>query len=316
MAPLLSHLNSSFNKEKLNDEYKNILFKYKRKTPNFKFTDEVSKEIIALADNTKLPNKIKISTITISCKTSTQINIHNISRFIDLNMTRIMSVKYGKHPYNNRSLLPIKKKKRTNKKKKRNFYNECTVKIRPPTLDLINNPKNNPINVKIFKNGSLQMTGVKNMKNFIEVTEILFSELKIIKSVIYKGKLVLKPFVEDSSKLKLYSVQVCMINTNFKLLFQIDREQLYMKLLGDKVKCKFEPLTHACVNIKFQYNSKKQVSIFVFESGAIIITGANNVVQINAAYDFIMSKIKKYGSDIILNDIDAMFECKELKNFL
>ena len=283
----------------------------------------------------KLPEPVKVSTMTMTCKVHCQINIHNVARFMDLHMDKILSVKYGKHPLNNRSLIPNKKKKKV-KSGKKNFYNECTIKIKPCTvpdepiiedLDIektLNGKKkpkkkskcNNPINIKLFKNGSLQLTGVKNMKCFLEVIETLFHELKIVKAVIHEGKLVTKPFITDPAQLILHSIKICMINTNFNLKIKIDRDQLYERLLLDKIKCKFEPLTHAGVNIKFQYSADKKISILVFKSGAIIITGATNIDQIAEAYNFIISKIKKYGKKIIFVNIDDLFEDDDLKKYL
>jgi TATA-box binding protein (TBP) (component of TFIID and TFIIIB) len=288
------------------------------KENDFKCTldEKEMKEINNSIKYVELPAKIKISTMTIACKTGCQINIHNIARFMDLHLDRIVSVKYGVHPLNNRSLIAVKKKKKSNKPKKRNFYNECTIQIIPTKIVTTNKSKNNPLNIKLFKNGSLQLTGVKHIEHFHEIIAILFHELKIIKAVIHNGKLVTKPFICDPKNLVLTSVQICMINTNFKLKTKIDREQLYEKLLIDRIKCKFEPLTHACVNIKYQCSLKKKVSIFVFESGAVIITGANNTNQIIEAYNFIITKIKKYGKDIIFVDIDDLFENEELKKYL
>jgi len=289
----------TFDNKQQFDDNERFVFDYEKKQLE-KFDNEKKNEIISLADIRKLPPNVKISTITVTCKIGTELNIHYIARFMDRRNDAIISVKYGKNSV----------------KHGKNFYGECTVRIRPRTLDKINNPKNNPVNMKIFRNGSLQLTGVKNMINFIEVIEILFNELKKTKAVIYENKLMLKPFIKDRQNLSLSTIQICMINSGFKLKHQVDREQLYIKLLHDKIKCNFEPLTHACVNIKFQYDQTKQVSIFVFESGAIIITGANNIEQISSAYNFIITKIKKYGFSVVLSNIDEMFEDDELKQFL
>ena len=79
-----------------------------------------------------------------------------------------------------------------------------------------------------------------------------------------------------------------MINSGFELQYQVNRENLYNKLLDNKIDCKFEPSIHAGVNIKFlPEGNEKNVSIFVFESGNIIITGAKNINNILESYDYI-----------------------------
>jgi TATA-box binding protein (TBP) (component of TFIID and TFIIIB) len=272
--------------------------------------EESTEELIKLVDLNNLPKGIKVSTMTIACKIGTPIHLENVARFIDLSANSIQSVKYGSHPLNNRTIVTTKKKKKkkVDGKSKRNFYNEATVKLKPTN--------NKPVNVKLFKNESLQLTGVKNMKNFCEIISKLFHELKKDKAAIFEGKLIKKPLVEDKKKLQLYDVQICMINTNFKLKKEIDRDQLYDKLQKDRVNCTYEPCLHACVNIKYQYSSQKKVSVFVFKSGSIIITGANCIDHVLRAYNFIMSKFRKYGNSIILAKIEDLFKPSELNKYL
>jgi TATA-box binding protein (TBP) (component of TFIID and TFIIIB) len=266
------------------------------------FSNDEIKNIIKLADVKLLPKNIKISTMTVTCKVGTIINLHNIDRFIDRREDCIQHIKYGKPEKSDAA-----KKKTT--KRRQNFYNEATIKLAPAS-------DNKPINIKLFKNGSLQLTGVKNMIDFCDVISKLFFEFKKYKAVIYKGKLVPKPFVKNIDELKLYDIQICMINTSFKIQHNINREILYNSLLMDKISCMFEPCTHACVNIKYQYSPQKKVSIFVFQSGSVIITGANSIDQVIKSYNFIIGKFKKYGSKIISAKIDDLFKCAELKKYL
>ena len=58
------------------------------------------------------------------------------------------------------------------------------------------------------------------------------------------------------------------------------------------IPCKYEPCIHACVNIPFlPEGSKKNIYIFVFESGSILITGAKNEHHITGAYKYINENI-------------------------
>jgi len=162
-----------------------------------------------------------------------------------------------------------------------------------------NNPSRNPINMKVFKNGSLQMTGCKDMEDFFNVTNNLIKIL--IKGRKIDGKRI--RFV-NQKELFIRSVKIRMINSNFRLNYKIDRDNLATNLrkyhgknpidteIG-YVDYKYDPNgDHSCVNIKFNYEDNI-TSIFVFQTGAVIITGAKNLHHIVMAYKFIKKILKK-----------------------
>ena len=63
---------------------------------------------------------------------------------------------------------------------------------------------------------------------------------------------------------------------------------MYDICLDSRIECRYEPSIHACVNIKFRPTSlPKNVSIFVFQSGNLIITGAKNIENILESYNYI-----------------------------
>ena len=86
----------------------------------------------------------------------------------------------------------------------------------------------------------------------------------------------------------IYLFDIRMINTNFNIGFQINRERLFQLLLDMDFDVTFDPIIHACVNIKYTIPElNKTVSIFVFESGSITIAGSNSCEQILYTYNFI-----------------------------
>lgn len=119
-----------------------------------------------------------------------------------------------------------------------------------------------------------------------------------------------------------------MINSNFRVDYKIDRKKLDRILkknhghnTKDKtigyVKSKYDPTGgHSCVNIKYKYDENNTISIFVFQTGAIIITGAKNYSQIMSAYIFIDKILKRYMDEIKIIDLDPNLVEKELHNFL
>jgi Transcription factor TFIID (or TATA-binding protein, TBP) len=97
---------------------------------------------------------------------------------------------------------------------------------------------------------------------------------------------------------------------------QIDRPKLFNLLIKKKIKSSYEPCIRACVIIKYtpdvDNDEQKEISIFIFQKGNIIITGARRKSHILSAYkymnsillthsDEICKKDEKYEEDIILN---------------
>ena len=123
--------------------------------------------------------------------------------------------------------------------------------------------------------------------------------------------------IEDKMNVNnIYNIKIVMINSNFKMKFKIDRENLYQIVNDKKIECSYEPCTHACVNIKYIYKNIKKISIFVFESGAIIITGANNSDHILEAYNFINELLKNNYKNILLQDATKFIDHPEIQNIL
>lgn len=151
------------------------------------------------------------------------------------------------------------------------------------------------------------MTGCRSIDSAIDALEKLFSELRIIKGVIdgQSKKVIEKPYVSDPGKLYIENIKkfnIAMINSNFDIGFCIDRAKLYSLLLCDKVECAYDPIIHASVNVKYNHPDKT-ISIFIFESGSIIITGARNCNQLNDAYEYINKYLLQNYKGIIKNEV-------------
>jgi len=268
--------------------------------------DELSK-FNNFMDLRYLPDDLRISTITITCSFQTNFNVENIGKYMDMTPNKIVSVLYGDNEINHRSILILKKKPKKKKRVKKSFYNQVTLKIMSET-------KNKPVNVKLFRNGSIQMTGCKSIDDCISILRTLCIELKKKKAIIditKEKQIELKPFVSSIDEVELNKVnnlKVVMINSNFNIGFKIERSSLYKILLNDGILSTFEPCVHACVNIKYQCENQDVISIFVFESGAIIITGAKNKTHIVQAYNFITKKLYDNYNQIVKNDIKDILQ--------
>lgn len=195
------------------------------------------------------------------------------------------------------------------------FFNQVTVYIKLST--------DRYINVKIFKNGSLQMTGIKKISECNIIIDKLLNEIKnsvnsnLISAVpttgvllpefitkTYPANTVIKLINKGDEDLKVLTFSIRMINSNCKVPFKINRDALFQLLKADKIKCRYDPNSHACVNIRHDINETDNVSIFVFQSGSIIITGGKTISDINKGYHYIMNIISKHYETIKKKDLD------------
>jgi len=268
--------------------YQNELIQHDELTkPESVLKNIISDNLIEKLKLNIIPKDVIISTMTIICKSKVIFNVKNIGYFLQLDNNNIFSVNYGSDIKSNRVLTYIKKKRNVkNKKDKKNFYNQVSIVV------FSDESKTKKINIKLFSNGSIQMTGCNDVVNSINALSKLFTQLKKVKAIYdpVTNKIIEKTFVENVENLeidKIYNFKIAMINSNFNIGFNIDRDKLYdlitSKNTGD---CSYDPNNHACVNIKYDCDTKT-VSIFVFESGSIIITGANNGKHILDAYNYI-----------------------------
>ncbi len=267
-----------------------------------------------------LPGDIKISTITITCRFDTLFNIESIGKYVDLRHGGIVGVDCGGHPESARAIIERKKRRKKKKpkvigtRKGNTFYNQASVTILSD---------NCTASVKLFKNGSVHITGCKTLTNFIDVMTKLCRELKKVKAIVDKktpNNIILRPFAVDPSKMyvsKMKDVKIRMINTNFKLNYMIDRAKLHSTLLNQGLNSTFEPCVHAGVRIKYNYMDKDDVTILVFQSGSIIITGAKNQDHIVKAYEFIMRKL--HSTFKVTNKamtLDELLQRSEIKDMV
>lgn len=254
----------------------------------------------------KKPDDVNISTMTFVSKLDLNFHCKNIAKYIDLSYSDIVSVKCGdKH---NRTLIKKKKAIRKKTKKKNNFYNQVSLYIIVKNKD-----KTKPINLKIFKNGALQMTGCKNVENCLDALTIIFSKLKLIKGVIKKRKIKEIEFTDNPSHLLLSNVikfDIAMINSNFNIGFVIERSKLYNLLTLDKIECLYDPTKHSSVDIKYKTDTET-IPIFIFEKGSVIITGIKNCNQISIAYYFINIYLLSRYTKIVKNYLsdDELLKC-------
>ncbi|ULY68528.1 putative TATA-box binding protein [Chlorella virus XW01] len=238
-----------------------------------------------------LPDGLNISTMTSSLRdTKLNFNFEKIYNELPLSINDIVCVKRNKEDIKtiNNDMKKERKKKITTSKKL--FFNQMTVVVRVFENELekpsmIN--KERKINFKLFINGSIQMSGVKKIEYANRALNKLFYHLNKINSI------------ENFENLNTKSFFIDMILVNYRIRVQINRANLYNLLIKKKIKSSYEKAIRACVNIKYKpTDADKEISIFVFQKGNILIAGAKNKESLINTYNFI--------NDIIINHIDEI----------
>jgi len=181
------------------------------------------------------------------------------------------------------------------------------------------------VNVKVFQNGSLHITGSRTVEDIKIPLEKLVKEIKDNNIKI----------LENINNLEYGNIQILMINTDFKIFkdiehtlnFAIKRRTLHTILINDyNMIARFDPSTYPGVKIEYWWNNAnnirdasthydirnvksksnvkngiKKITIAVFESGSILITGAITIDQVDETYKFICDIIEKNKEKIYFN---------------
>lgn len=273
---------------------------------NYKYTDFLDLKNTEIKN---LPEGTTISTMCASLKLNTKLNIINIDKYLQLNSDDIITVQPNKERI--RTLLTKKKLSQAKidkimNTKSNNFYNQITVVVRVSdgvTEDINKEPR---INMKLFKNGSVQMSGCKSIKNINIAINKLIVKLKEIKGRKEDNKIVEIKFIDDYDTINVSNFKIDMINSNYKINMMIDRDKLYSLLLKKKIRSSYEPCSRACVIIKYVPDvdnvDMKDVSIFIFQLGNIIITGAKSGSHIISSYNYINNILSTHYEDILKKD--------------
>ena len=115
------------------------------------------------------PTKLKISIMSATASLNTILNLKTLSK----NLKKTSNICFIDNMFN-------MTRKISNISKKKIFYNQITLKIRPYYNDNLNINLNLIVNLKLFKNGKLQLCGLKNENDGLLAIKILVKELNNI----------------------------------------------------------------------------------------------------------------------------------------
>ena len=240
---------------------------------------------------------LRVSTITSILRISDELNLKDIYEGVPIT-DYIPFIEYGlNNPPRGFSKKMLTKKRK--KKKKKMFHNQATLHVFH---------ENKLMNVKLFNNGKIQITGLKGETQAPKLITELLSYFKSL------------DLIED---ITLVGYKIVLINSDFSMGYEIDREKLHRDIIHNGLYSSYEPCIYPGVNIKYYYNNYNngicdcedycenknknskctKITIAIFESGCTIITGAKNLEQINTTYQYI--------ANLLTNNI-SQFKKKEL----
>lgn len=197
---------------------------------------------------------------------------------------------------------------------KKSFFNQATIVIRREVSRLTWKE----INIKIFRNGGVQMTGVRSI-------EMAADSLRWLIGHIHARCTTTPVFTKDPT---IHKEQVQLVNTDFSIGAKIRRDVLHRVLSETyRLNSSYESAIYQGVKTKYFYNAErsaefqaglcpcarlckgtgdgskigqcKKITISPFQTGQVIITGARTMDQINEAYEFIKQVFTRHADDIL-----------------
>lgn len=164
-------------------------------------------------------------------------------------------------------------------------------------------------NIKLFRNGSLQMTGIRSLEDGQRIVNEVAEEVRRIADENASD------IVANPESIAGRDFCIRMINSDFALPYEIRRKELHRLVISNAYgnQCIFQPGLYPGVKLQYFYNTMntqkdgicrctdhcqgkgsgsgnhqcKKVTICIFESGKILITGSNAFEQIDQAYAYI-----------------------------
>ena len=197
---------------------------------------------------------------------------------------------------------------------KKTFFNQSTLVVRKRRMDDPNVFKE--VNIKLFANGGIQMTGITGLEFGRVVLQWL---LPILSSL---------PKAISDAPLHIKTLKLQLINSDYHVNGNINRDMLHTILSDDyRLFSSFEKLIHQGVNVKYYYNEArdtrhpqgicwcptpcsgtgegesigdcKKITILAFQTGDIIVTGARKKQQLDEAYAFMNTILTRHSKQIL-----------------
>jgi TATA-box binding protein (TBP) (component of TFIID and TFIIIB) len=233
------------------------------------------------------------------------------------------------------------KKVRKNKKKKKNFYNQVTIIIKPfPS-------RQNGVNMKLSENGSIQMTGGTSIEEgHLTIRKMIEYLNQWDSSIFYRRpdaqddtsfdsvttieKTILSQHEQESIEILFMRCELIIVS--FEIPFYI-----HLKKFDELLKSKYNLLSilgtssYPGINTKMTYNLEckhsehikkkkkymcdcRDMSIFTFRTGKVIITGFENLEKIKVIFERYINIVKFEEEQIKITNTITAIPSKNKKN--
>ena len=156
------------------------------------------------------------------------------------------------------------------------------------------------VSVKLFPNGKVQIAGLSSIKSCAYISRKVHNKCY--------------PFYENKETGKISNIKIAMINSDFKITNSLNLTTLCELLSQHSVQSNgnfssivYQPIKYPAINTKFicshhledyyehiyKHNFKKKynknISILIFRSGSIIITGGNDIGDYLFVYKYMLN---------------------------
>ena len=195
------------------------------------------------------------------------------------------------------------------------FYNQSTLVIRKLREDGAGFKE---VNMKLFENGGFQMTGVTSEE---------FSRQVVLWLIEYLKTNLPAPISDKPLEITKFAIQL--LNSDYKMNRMAKRDELHSLLTSEyRLFSTLETTIYQGVNTKYYYNEEapknkemrgicqcprpcsgqgdgktigncKRITISVFQTGSIIITGARNRPQLDEAYQYMNEILEKHAAGVL-----------------
>jgi hypothetical protein len=264
---------------------------------------------------------LRLSTMTTLFQTGTKINIPKLFESVSIlpygRLTNgILKIQTGTSTRGVSSNDLMKQEKKV--KVKKAFFNQATLVVLREVSPLYWKE----INVKIFQNGAIQITGIRSADMAKETLPWLLDHIQTTCADI--------PIFEGAIHIDRF--QVPLINTNFSIGAPIRRDTLYTLLKNTyRLSCMYEAIVYQGVKTKYFFNDHpvrpseeglctcptlckgngsgsglnqcKKITISPFQTGQVIIQASGlpdgSMRHIEQAMKFIKTVFQRHASDVI-----------------
>lgn len=250
----------------------------------------------------------RVSTITCNASVSSKVVLESFFEHVHIAPTDFL---WAEHGAKSRGTRPKKKKGGEGTKERKYFDNQVTV--------IVYVADGYYPNIKLFRNGNIQMTGIRTPADGEQMVHRIANEVARI------AKEQDANIVKRIEDIVPTDFTIRMINCDFGFPFKIRRKNLHLILMNQYQNvCSFQPLTYPGVKLQYFWNKTascrngicpcerdcfgkgsgsgegecKKVTVAIFDSGKILITGANSFDQVNDAYRYICSIIQHHQMEI------------------